>query len=316
MPASGKALPGCRPSEVAALASSLDAEIEAESFGSHPSWMLDPPSMAAIALRARDAAREPGVRGVVVTHGTTTLEYTAFLADAVLDVATPIVLTGAMRRADDPHPDGPRNLRDAVSVATSDAARDRGALVVFHGRVIAGSSAWKARRVDEDAFLGTVGDVGQVHDGVVEIDRASDRYGPFMGELDTNVAFIKVVPGMGPEMLRLLPKQTAGLVVEALPGAGGIPPEMQHALVDIAARLLVVIAPRAPFGRIPPKPTGGTGEPLGRAPFLSCGPLTAEQAWLLLMLVLGEHPGPDSCAGPFRERTVARAATADDQDGG
>jgi L-asparaginase/Glu-tRNA(Gln) amidotransferase subunit D len=129
---------------------------------------------------------------------------------------------------------------------------------------------------------------------------------------------------MGGEMLRLLPDTTAGLVVEALPGAGGIPPGMLLALVDVARRLPVVIAPRAPFGRLPPNPTGGTGEPLADAPFLSCGPLTAEQAWLLLMLVLGEHPDTDAARARFENELFGRAAAsaapaaqpADRQDGG
>ena len=51
-----------------------------------------------------------------MTHGTTTLEYTAFLADLFLDVDTPVVFTGAMRRADDADSDGPRNLRDAITL--------------------------------------------------------------------------------------------------------------------------------------------------------------------------------------------------------
>ena len=305
-PATGHSAPRLSASEIAALAPDVDLEIDAESLGAQPSWALDPPAMVAIATRARDAAREPNCSGVVVTHGTTTLEYTAFLADALLDVATPVVLTGAMRRADEPHADGPRNLRDAITLAASDLARDRGALVVFHGRVLAASRTWKARRADDDAFLDTTGDVGRVQGDAVEIDGSSDRYGPFLGSLDRAVAFIKVLPGMGPYALRLLPETTTGLVVEALPGAGGIPPAMQRDLIALAGRCPVVIAPRAPSGRLPSKPTGGTGEPLADAPFLSCGPLTAEQAWLLLMLILGENAQPEAARARFEHELFGR----------
>jgi L-asparaginase len=307
---SGHTAPRLSADEIAALASELEAEIDAESLGTQPSWALDPPAMVEIARHARDAARKPGVDGVVVTHGTTTLEYTAFLADAILNTATPVVLTGAMRQADSPQADGPRNLRDAINVAKSAAARDRGALVVFHGRVIAGSRAWKARRLDDDAFLDTVGDVGTVDGDVVQITGSADRYGPFTGTLESQVGLVKVVPGMDPSVIRQLPTETAGLVVETLPGAGGIPPAMQRDLIVLAEQLPVVIAPRAPFGRLPRKPTGGTGEPLRDAPLLSCGPLTAEQAWLLLMLVLGENSEPAAARARFDHELFGRPPSA------
>lgn len=305
---SGRSAPRLSASDVVALLPDLGVDVDSESMGAQASWALDPPAMVAIAERARDAARQPGCSGVVVTHGTTTLEYTAFLADALLDVATPVVLTGAMRRADDPDTDGPGNLRDAIAVAASDVARDRGALVVFHGRVIAGSRAWKAHRLDDDAFLDTVGDVGSVDGGVVHITGSADRYGPFTGALERHVGLVKVVPGMDPSAIRQLPTETAGLVVEALPGAGGIPPAMQRDLIAIAEQLPVVIAPRSPFGRLPPKPSGGTGEPLGDASLLSCGSLTAEQAWLLLMLVLGENREPAEARARYRHELFGRSA--------
>ena len=63
----------------------------------------------------------------------------------------------------------------------------------------------------------------------------------------------------------------------------------------------VVVAPRSPFGVVPETPSGGTGEPLADLPLLSPGALTAEQAWLLLMLVLGEERDPESARRRFHE---------------
>ena len=86
-----------------------------------------------ICREARDAARR-GI-GVVITHGTDTLEETAMLCDVVHDAEAPIVITGAIRPASAPGADGPANLSDAVSVAASEAAAGMGVLVVFGGEI-------------------------------------------------------------------------------------------------------------------------------------------------------------------------------------
>jgi L-asparaginase len=283
---SAPTLVGARLAERAAVSG---VTVEAIEIGRHPSWSLDPLAMADIAVAARDAARDPGIAGVVVTHGTTTLEYTAFLADLFLDGPCPIVLTGAMRRADDPDPDGPGNLRDAITVAASGAARDFGAVVVFAGRVISARHAWKAHRSQPDAFVDLAGDLGRVADGHVAIDRTVGRLRPFSGRLDPRVALVKAVPGQDGVFVRTAVETGAhGLVIEALPGAGGIPPAMREEVGRAAEDLPIVLASRAPYGRLPDQPHGGTGEPLLDLPLLSAGGLTAEQAWLLLMAVLAE----------------------------
>jgi L-asparaginase len=280
-------------------------EVASEEIASQPSWALEPEEMARIARTARDAARDPQVRGVVVTHGTTTLEYTAFLADLFLDVDTPVVLTGAMRKADHPEADGPANLRDAVRVAASDAARGSGALVVFAGRIIAAGRAWKARRTDLDAFVDLGGDLGEVTADGISMRPPAHRIGPLGGAMDTNVAFLKAVPGLGTDAVAAaVAGGKRGLVVEGLPGVGGIPPAMQAGIGAVSVRMPVVIASRAPYGRLPGTPTGGTGEPLRDAGLLSAGSLSAEQAWLLLMAILAEAGSPDEA----RSRFAAAAA--------
>ncbi len=286
----GRTAPTLTARDLATSVGSIGTEIVARELVRTPSWALNTDQLSEIARAARDAAHEPGVDGVVLTHGTSTLEYSSFLVDLVIDGPTPVVLTGAMRRADSMSPDGPRNLRDALAVATAPQARGKGALVVFAGRVIAGDRAWKADRDAPDAFIDLATDLGAVRDEVVTIRDRPRRTRPFSGRLESRVALVKVVPGMDGRPIEIaLDSDLRGLVIEALPGAGGVPPGMLPALRDAAARLPVVIASRAPFGRLADTPTGGTGEPLRELRLLSALGLTAEQSWVLLMATLADE---------------------------
>ncbi len=284
-----RSAPTYGPDQLAGLIDLPGVRIQARAISQEPSWALDPTAMASIAIAARDAAAEPGTDGVVVTHGTTTLEYTAFLTSLVADGAVPVVLTGAMHKADAPDPDGPGNLRDAVRVATSTSPRCSGVLVVFAGRVIAARRTWKARRLDTDAFVDTADQVGTVVDGVVTLTGASPMGSRLSGRLETNVAFVKALPGSdGRAIDRILADDPAGIVIEGLPGVGGVPRAMQPGLIAATRDRPVVVASRAPFGRLPDVVSGGTGEPLRDAGLWSAGVLTAEQAWLALMAALGD----------------------------
>src|SRR3954468_1392969 len=98
-----------------------------------PSAHLRLADQLSICREARDAARR-GI-GVVVTHGTDTLEETAMLCDIINDAEAPVVFTGAIRPASAPGADGPANLVDAVSVAASEGAAGHGVLVVFGGEI-------------------------------------------------------------------------------------------------------------------------------------------------------------------------------------
>ena len=111
-----------------------------EDVGSRGSYAFTLADLTGLAGRVR-AALDDGVDGVVITHGTDTMEETAFLLDLVHDDDRPVVLTGAQRPFDSAAPDGPGNLAAALQVAASPHARGLGALLVFDGL------AWQARGV-------------------------------------------------------------------------------------------------------------------------------------------------------------------------
>jgi L-asparaginase len=283
-----------------------DHDIDIEDVLMSPSWALTPGDMLRIALLARDAARSRRWTGVVVTHGTSTLEYTAFLTGLVNDSEIPIVFTGAMRIATAGDPDGPRNLADAIRVADDPRSRGHRSLVVLAGLVIGFRRAWKMKRADLDAFVSVGGPAGWVRGTEAEMPDLPHPLAPLAGEMDERVALLKVYPGLEPRLLdAAAPDGCQGLVLEALPGAGGVPPGLHPALRAIAERVPVVISSRAPEGRVPTPPTGGTGEPLEGMNLLSAGDLTSEKAWLLLMACLGESRTAGEARNLFRRHTSA-----------
>ncbi|MFD1213432.1 asparaginase domain-containing protein, partial [Arthrobacter sp. GCM10027362] len=136
------------------------------------SYTLNFDEMARICSSIREALRNPAVLGVVVTHGTDTMEETSFLADLTHDDPRPVVFTGAQKSADSASPDGPENLAQAVAVAASPQARGRGVLLSFAGRIFPARGVQKAQTIALDAFAnpdagpaGWVAAAGGVHLG-------------------------------------------------------------------------------------------------------------------------------------------------------
>lgn len=279
--------PSVSPDELKTLVGH-DLRIEASELLRSASWSLGPEQMSDIAHAASEATQRPDVTGVVVTHGTSTLEYTAFLTDLVVESPVPVVFTGAMRRADDPHADGPANLRDALVAAAAPETRGWGAVVCFAGQLLSARGAWKRHRTAVNAFEDTEGPLADVEEGKILVRRRPAPTGQSLaGRMVPGVALVKAYPGASGTVVEALVASGApGLVIEALPGTGGVPPDMQRAIREASLRVPVVIASRAPVGRVPDPPTGGTGEPLRDASLISAADLTAEKAWVLLSLAL------------------------------
>ncbi len=246
------------------------------------------------ALRERIAALQGGPvgdrpRGIVITHGTDTLEETAYLLARTLDPTVPVALTGAMRTSSDPDWDGPRNLRDAAAVAASPGSAGRGAMVVFAGSVFAGLEAVKTDTMRPDAFSAPHGrPVGRVTEGRVEYFAAPRPAVPLAARgLDARVVVIPMVIGDTGVLLDLARPTQDGVVIEAF-GSGNLPPGAVPAIRRwLEEGKPVVLASRCATGVVTPAYAfEGGGAGLAAMGVLPAGPRTASQARMELALSL------------------------------
>lgn len=151
----GRYRAGVRPVEaLLAAVPGLDAlgPLTARQIFALDSKDMTPADWLTLLAATRAALDEPACAGVVILHGTDTLEETAWFLHLTLPAGKPVVLTGAMRPADHPAADGPANLRAALRLAASPEACDKGVLVVMNGQIFGARGVVKARSTGLDAF--------------------------------------------------------------------------------------------------------------------------------------------------------------------
>ena len=246
--AGGPATPELGAEELIAAVPALGShpDLRARTVDTRPGAQLDGPGALAVARAAAQEA-ESG-RGIVVTHGTDTLEETAFLCDLLYGGERPIVFTGAIRPASNDGADGPANLLDAVAAAGSEDAAGLGVLVAFGGELHAARAARKTDSTGPSAFSSPgAGPLGYAGEGRVHIERRVPRRAPLAVErLDATVHV--VTAGLGADGA-LLDARADGFVVVAL-GAGHLPVPMLRAVERAAARVPVVATVRPERGAI------------------------------------------------------------------
>lgn len=258
-----------------------------------------------LALRVERSLQDPDVSGVVVTHGTDTLEETALFLDLFLDPGCPVVITGAQRAADAPDSDGPRNLADSVRVAAAPSSRGLGALVVFDGSVFPAIGTQKIRTLESTAFGSSSGSLGWVQGCSVHLtSRLEPRPRLDLASFAPHRARVDIVPcypDADDTALRALVAAGArGVVLEAT-GAGNANPVICSAVEEVtAAGVVVATSTRVASGPVSPIYGDGGGADLLRAGAVPTGLLRPAQARVLLAALLGVGFDP----GTARERLV------------
>lgn len=257
------------------------------------SYLLTVDDMIAICARIREVLADPQVLGVVVTHGTDTMEETAYLAELTHDDLRPVVFTGAQQAADSQAPDGPGNLARAIAVAGSPESRGKGVLLAFAGTIFPAAGVRKCHTTRLEAFanpdFGTAGSVSE--SGEVNMKSAGPGIAslalPGSGAGSPRVDLVAAYPGADSTHLRAsLQAGAAGIVLQGT-GTGNANRAICRDVADAtAAGVVVVTSTRVEAGAVVPRYGDGGGADLRAAGAISSGLLRPSQSLVLLSLLL------------------------------
>ncbi|TWG79635.1 L-asparaginase [Cupriavidus gilardii J11] len=280
------------------------ARIEAEQVAQVDSKDMSFALWHRLAARVHHWSTQPDVTGIVITHGTDTLEETGMLLHLAAAASVPVVLTAAMRPSTSLSADGPMNLLDAVRVAAHPAAAGKGVLVVVNQEIHAARDAVKAHTCAVQAFVSPVsGPLGFVQDALVRFTRAPLRLPAQPWPLPAGswpvVEIVASYAEPGRALVdALVASGVQGLVVAAA-GNGSIHETLVDALAGAArAGVAVVRSSRTGAGNVlaPANPNPQAGV------FVTAGDLNPYKARVALLLALAGDPALVADAAGLQRR--------------
>ncbi|HEF5627215.1 TPA: type II asparaginase, partial [Campylobacter jejuni] len=231
-----------------------------------------------------------GIDGVVITHGTDTMEETAYFLNLTIKSDKPVVLVGAMRPSTAISADGPKNLYNAVALVANKEAKNKGVMVAINDKILSARGVVKTHSLNVDAFSSPdFGDLGYIVDGKVffynNVTKAHTKNAPFDVSKLTSLPKVDILysysnDGSGVAAKALFEHGTKGIVV-AGSGAGSIHKNQKDVLKELLKKgLKVVVSSRVVAGCVA---VSDSDEKLG---FISAEDLNPQKARVLLMLAL------------------------------
>lgn len=280
-----------------------DVEITAEDLFQLPSPHIGAPEMLKMKRRIEQAIERDEADGIVLTHGTDTLEETAYFLDLTLRSSIPVVLTGAMRPSDSIGSDGLYNLQAAVWTAMSEEAAEKGVLVVMNEEIHTARYVTKTHTTNVATFrTPTFGPIGiLVKNRVYFFQQLVKReYFPVV-DIRHKVALLKAYAGMDGELLdALFEREVDAVVIEAL-GAGNLPPATLPALKKFLDNGRPVVLVSRAFNGIAQDiyDYEGGGKQLKQAGVIFAPELSGQKARMKLLTVLEQTTDPNEIAAYF-----------------
>lgn len=249
------AVPSLTGEEIMSMVTGIEthADVVSYYFSSVPSPHMTMEKIMELRNFTLDIVNDPDIYGIVITHGTDTLEETAYFVDLTIDTLKPIVFTGAMRSGSELGYDGPSNLAQAIVTASSPRSVGRGVLVCMNGELNCASEVTKTNSMALNAFrTPNFGPLGIVDNNrVIYYREVNERQCHVIEKLESRVSLIKTVAGMDSSFIRFsVDKGDRGIVIEAL-GRGNVPPQMVDGIrYAISMKVPVVIVSRCYEGRV------------------------------------------------------------------
>ncbi|WP_332649269.1 asparaginase [Lysinibacillus sp. 54212] len=269
--------------------------IEIEAFNL-PSPHITPTEMLKLRNLIREQANMAALDGVVITHGTDTLEETAYFLDLTLKVNFPIVLTGAMRSSNELGADGVYNLVEAVRVACDDQAREKGVLVVMNDEIHQAFNITKTSTSSVNTFQSPqYGPIGLITKKTVVFQQQPIRRQFVAVErIEKRVALLKAYAGMEADLLdSLISLGYDGVVLEGL-GQGNVPPAVSKSIGRLLDQKIPVVLVSRCFNGIAEGVYGyeGGGKSLEEAGVIFATGINGQKARLKLLIGLNQVQSP------------------------
>jgi L-asparaginase len=283
------------------------ADITTEQFSNVASGAVTQEMLRDLARRIRALQTEPNPpAGVIITHGTDTMEETVFFLDLTVGGCAPVILTGAMRQANWVGADGPANLLNSVKVAVSPEARGRGALLLLNDEIFLAREVTKSNTTRLNAFSApAAGPAGVTDpDGIYFREKPPSSCPPPKVDIDRIDAFPRVdivysyIGADSAVVDALVAAGARGLVVAGV-GRGGTTPSQGRALRRATeAGVIVITSNRTGAGRVgrPASPEALRSLPQGRGATIGAGDLNPQKARMLLSLALAAGLKADAIA--------------------
>ena len=263
-------------------------QVHSLDFFNLPSPHIKPKHMLALYQKIKEEAAN--YDGVVITHGTDTLEETAYFLDTMEVPHMPIVLTGAMRSSNELGSDGVYNYLSALRVASDDKAADKGVLVVMNDEIHAAKYVTKTHTTNVGTFqTPTHGPLGLImKQEILYFKTAEPRVRFDLDHIQGLVPIISAYAGMTDELIDMLDlEQLDGLIIQAF-GAGNIPKETAEKLESLLQKGIPVALVSRCFNGIaePVYAYQGGGVQLQKAGVFFVKELNAQKARLKLLIAL------------------------------
>jgi len=286
------AIPALSSEEIMSMVTNIDkfADIEIVNFERIPGPHMTPQKMMELSKLVKELIQRTDIDGIVITHGTDTLEETAFLLDLNIFSDKPIVIAGAMRNGSELGYDGPSNLASAICTVISDQAKNKGVLIVMNNEVNASSEVTKTHTLSLDTFKSLeFGPLGIVDNDEVLFYRDIVKHHHIdTDHIEENVYLIKTYAGIDSTLIDFcVEKGAKGIVIEAM-GRGNIPPMMVSGVKNaISKGVKIVLVSRCPMGRVLDSyGYEGGGKKLRELGVIFGGSLNGQKARIKLMLAL------------------------------